>query len=169
MWCSGGTPRRHKGAKHWAIRRDGEDGVSLLRDTPRSSQFIAFQTCRGSYGASSVPLQAPPPWGRWAPCLHPFWVRRHLLGCLGATRTPESSPVIPALPPRPLPQSRVHPQGRHLPEVQQVPPLSAPALKRGLIIRPSATPSLGCPERLRISIQTQHSCPFPLPSSRLGH
>ena len=44
----------------------------------------------------SVPVQTPPPWGRLAPWLHSFWVRRHLLGCLRATGTlesPQSSPL----------------------------------------------------------------------------
>ena len=67
--------------------------------------------------------------GRLAPCLHRFWVRRPLLGCLRAPGTlgsPQSSPLCSP----PPPQSRVHSQGCRLPGVLQGPPLSAPALKR---------------------------------------
>ena len=157
-----GTPWRHKGAGHWTIRKDGEDGMSLSRDTSRGSQFIAFQTCLGFHGASSVPLQASPPWGRLAPCLHPFWVRRHLLGCLRATGTLEFPPSrLHSVPPAP-PQSQVHPQGCLLPGVQQVPPLSAFAFKKGLIIRPSP-PTPWDALKGSIQHQTQHPCSFPIP------
>ena len=89
------------------------------------------------------PLQAPlssspgpSSMGRLAPCLHPFWVRRPLLGCLRAPGTLGSPLVISTLPPTP-PLSQEHPQGCPLPGALQGPPLSAPALKRGPIIRPS--------------------------------
>ena len=39
--------------------------------------------------------------GRLAPCVHPFWVRRHLLGCLRARGTlgsPQSSPLFSLTP-----------------------------------------------------------------------
>ena len=67
--------------------------------------------------------------GRLAPCLHPFWVGRPLLGCLRAPGTlgsPQSSPLCP-LTPTP---TQAHPQGWPLPGVLQGPPLLAPALKR---------------------------------------
>ena len=73
--------------------------------------------------------------GRLAPCLHPFWVRRPLLGCLRATGTLGTPSHLHSAP-SPL-QSRVHPQGCPLPGVLQGPPLSAPALKRGPVICPS--------------------------------
>ena len=67
--------------------------------------------------------------GRLAPCLHPFWVRRPLLGCLRAPGTlgsPQSSPLC-LLTPTP---TQAHPQGWPLPGVLQGPSLLAPALKR---------------------------------------
>ena len=83
--------------------------------------------------------------GRLAPCLHPFWVTRPLLGCLRAPRTLESTPEPP--PPshpqsvtKPPLQSWLPSRGCPLLGVQQVPPLLAPALKRGPVIRPSPPP-----------------------------
>ena len=87
--------------------------------------------------------------GSLAPCLHPFWVRRPLLGCLRALRPWD-------------PPSHLH---------------SAPCLSSGSILRvvpsqgscraflfqllpleggdhpPIPTPSLGCPESLHVSIR----------------
>ena len=50
--------------------------------------------------------------------------------------SPQSSPLCPP----PPSQSQEHPQGCPLPGVLQGPPLSAPALNRGPIIRPSPPP-----------------------------
>ena len=73
----------------------GDLGNSMVSRVPA---FLAMCPCHspetplGPCFPLSVPVQAPPPRGRLAPCLHPFWVRRHLLGCLRATGTLESAP-----------------------------------------------------------------------------
>ena len=61
------------------------------------------ETPSGPCSPVSVPVQAPPPWGRLAPCMHLFWVRRHPLGCPRATGTlgsPQSFPLCS--PPTPV-------------------------------------------------------------------
>ena len=71
-------------------------------------------------------------------------------------------PVISTLSlPAPL-LSRVHSQSCLLSGVQQVPPLSAFAFKKGLIIRPSP-PTPWDALKGSIQHQTQHPCSFPIP------
>ena len=104
------------------------------------------------------PLQAPlssspgpSSMGRLAPCLHPFWVRGPLLGCLRAPGTLGSPLVISTLPPTP-PLSQEHPQGCPLPGSYRAFHFQLLPLKRS--DHPSIpTPSLGCPESLHICIR----------------
>ena len=65
----------------------------------------------------------------------PYWAASGPLGPWNP-----HSPVISTLPLPTPPQSRAHPQGCPLPGVLQGPPLSAPALKKGPVIRPSPPP-----------------------------
>ena len=103
--------------------------VSRVPATLATCPCHSPETPSGPCSPISVPVQAPPPCGRLAPCLHPFWIRRHLLGCLratGALGSPQSSPLC-LLTPTP---TQAHPQGWPLPGVLQGPSLLAPALKR---------------------------------------
>ena len=86
----------------------------------------------------SVPVQAPPPWEGWLhACIpsgseDPYWAASGPLG----SWDPPSHLHSASCPP----QSWEHPQGCPLPGVLQGPPLSAPALKKGPVIRPSPPP-----------------------------
>ena len=74
----------------------GNSMVSRVPATLATCPCHSPETPSGPCSPISVPVQAPPPCGRLAPCLHPFWIRRHLLGCLratGALGSPQSSPL----------------------------------------------------------------------------
>ena len=89
----------------------------------------------------SVPVQAPPPWEGWLhACIpsgseDPYWAAPVSLG----PRDPPP-PVISSLSPQPPLQSWLPSQGCLLLGVEQVPALSAPALKWWPVVRPSPPP-----------------------------
>ena len=108
------------------------------------------ETPLGPCSPVSVPVQTPPPWGRLSPCLHLFWVRRHLLGCLRATGTLESPQSSPLCPPHPQPSPRCILKAVPSQGSCGASSFSSCSLKGADHL---SIPSLGCPERLPISIR----------------
>ena len=122
----------------------GDLGNSVVSRVPATLGMCPCHSPETPSGLSSpvsVPAQAPPPWEGWLHASVPsgsedtYWAAS---GPLGPWDPP--SHLHSAPPPPPRPQPREHPQGCHLPGVLQGPPLSAPALKRGPVIRPSPPP-----------------------------
>ena len=99
------------------------------------------ETPSGPCSPVSVPVQDPPPWGGWLhACIpsgseDPYWA---VSGPLGPW-IPHPS-VTSNLSPQPPLQFWLPSQGCLLLGVEQVPALSAPALKRCPVVRPSPPP-----------------------------
>ena len=118
--------------------------VSRVPATLATCPCHSPETPSGPCSPVSVPAQAPPPWEGWLhACIpsgseDPYWAASGPLGPWNPHSFPHSS--HPQSVTQPLLQSWLPSQGYPLLGVRQVPPLLAPALKRGPVIGPSPPP-----------------------------